>query len=212
MSRYEQPGTAEGQAIHGDGQFQPPSTPGRQLAGGIGEVFIAAGGVLFFIASFLTWISLDLGAVLRCDEFSDPVARANCETGFGAGLTDSSANAWDFTLGAAATVIMILLTLTAVGMGLRANPVPRRFRQLGAAAVLVVDVILLTFVAVFDLSSAGAVLTEDALGGRGAAASGGLSGLSLGLGFWLAVAGLLVAHAGMVVGQRVLRSRGQPSS
>lgn len=206
------PGSSTGPEPYGTGQPGPGRAAGGRGPVGLGDIVVGAGGLLFFIASFLPWFSLDLGVALRCDELSNPEIRASCEAGFGASAPDISATAWDLILASAAAVIMILVAALAIGMGLRVISGMRTLRHVVAAAVLLVDVILLTLVAVFDFSSLGTAFAEDALGDLPGAGSAGVPGLSLGLGFWLAVAGLVVANVGMVVAQRVSRGPGQPGS
>jgi len=201
-----------GPAQYGAGGVGPYSSPFGKRPVDVGDLVLAGGGLLFFVASFLPWISLDLGVTLRCDEFSDPELRASCEAGFGAIPTDVSASAWDLILTSTAAVLMILVAGTAVAMGLRVMSGIPTMRQVVAAAVLVVDVILLTFVAMFDFSSLGAAFAQDAIGDFPGAASAGIPGLSLALGFWLAVGGLLMVNVGMVVAQRHSRGPGQPRS
>jgi len=183
----------------------------------VGDVLVAAGGLLFFIGSFLTWISLDfnLGIDTSCADLSDPQIRASCEETFGAFTNGLSANAWDLVTLSVAAGLMILLALAAVGLGLRLLPGSRTLRLGLSAAVLVVDVIIVTFVTVIDLSSLGSTFTEAALGdlgGLGGLGAGGLPGLSLDLGFWLALGGLVAANVGALVGQHRSAGTGQPVS
>lgn len=202
------PGPHPGPGSFGAGQSGPDLVTGGGRPVSLGDLLVAAGGLLFFISSFLTWISLDLGLDLGnpCDGLPDPGQRANCEEGL-AIQSGSSSNAWDLILTSAAAVIMILLASTALALGLRLIQTTRTRRQGLTAAVVVVDVIVLNFAGTFDFSAASSALFEGALGQLGGDAP---PGLSLGLGFWLAIAGLLAANLGVLVAQRMSRRMSQP--
>ncbi len=213
------PGPYPGHSPYPAGPSAQAPDRGMRLAFGIGDLLVAAGGLLYFIGSFLTWIFLDfdfgLGVDDPCADISDPDTRASCEATLGAVTNGFSANAWDLSLMSAAAVIMVLLALAAIGLGMRLLPATREWRQVLTAALVAVDVVVLTFVTTFDFSSLGSTFAEDALGDLGGAASGlgagGLPGLALGLGFWLALAGLVAANVGMLVAQRRSRAVNPPS-
>jgi len=211
-------GSHSGPERYGTEPPEPGAATGANLSAGVGDVLVAAGGLLFFIGSFLAWISLDVdfGIDTPCAAFSDPQIRASCEEIFGAVTNGGSANAWDLFLMSAAAGLMILLAFAAVGLGLRLLPASRTLRLGLTAAVLVVDVIMLSFITVFDLSSLGSTFSEDALGSPiglgGAPGARGLPSLSLDLGFWLALGGLVAANVGALVGQRRSREPRRPVS
>lgn len=178
---------------------------------------LAIGGVLFFVASFLQWIVLDLGVSFQdtCAGLSDPDALESCQETFGAFADGASANAWDLILMSGVAVIMIVLAVAAVGVILRVIPAGQSARRGLIAVLIAVDVVMVSFVASFDISSVGSTLTADLFGdggGLGPSLSGGLPSLGLGLGFWLAIAGLIAANVGGIVAQRMSRAGSRAGS
>ncbi|MBA3277239.1 MAG: hypothetical protein H0U22_00660 [Geodermatophilaceae bacterium] len=183
-----------------------PATPGQRSLGG--DIILAAGGLLFFIGSFLTWIFLDFPSVpglefgSPCADIADPGFRATCEETFGvsssAAPTGFSTNAWDLILTSVAAVLMILVALVAAALALRVLRRSRTVRRGLTAVVLVVDVIVINFASSVDFSALGQRFLDESLGDL---AGAGTPGLALGVGFWLALGGLFTANLGVLVAQ-----------
>ncbi|MGI8723547.1 MAG: hypothetical protein ACR2JG_15155 [Geodermatophilaceae bacterium] len=194
------------------GQFGP-ATAGKRSFGG--DLILAAGGLLFLIGSFMTWIFTEFPSVpglefgSPCADIADPKFRATCEETFGVSSSPSptgfSTNAWDLVLTSVAAVLMVLIALVAAGLALRVLQTNPTLRRGLTAAVLVVDVIVVNFVSSVDFSALGQRFLDESLGDL---AGAGTPGLALGAGFWLALGGLVAANAGALVAQgRSGRSR-----
>ncbi len=201
------------------GPEQPHASPppeGISLPRGFGESLLAAGGLLFFIASFLTWVSVrfdfgvDLGDI--CSAITEPNLRVRCEQASAASADAVSTNAWDLGLTAAATAIMILLTAAAACAVAKLIPSVRATRTCFAAGLVIVDVVVLIFFGVYDFSMLGTALTADSFGPATESVARLGSGFSLGVGFWLAVVGLVVAHVGLGTAHLVSRRDGPRGS
>lgn len=203
------PGPYPGPSPYPAGQSVQRPAARRGLPRALGEIVVAVGGLLFFIASFLNWISFDLGIDLGnpCADLSDPDLRASCEESLGSIASGFSANGWDLILTSAAAVFMILLAVTAAGMALRLIPSRPAARAAVAAGIVAADVIVLVFFAFYDYSSLGSTLTAEAIASTGPA-SAAEPGFSLDLGFWLALVGLLAVNVGAAVAQAVFRRSG----
>jgi len=185
----------------------------------VGDLLLAVGGILFFVASFLTWISFDFGLDSVCDGIPVEQAGEICAEAIGSVADGLSANAWDLILMSVASVLMILLSVAAIALVLRLVPAGRTLRQYLIVAVLAVDVVMVSFASTFDFSSLGAAFAEDALGGLGGGLGGigvpfdggGLPGFALDLGFWLALAGLVAANVGAAVAHHAARGANRTS-
>lgn len=205
------PGPYTAPVPYGPGQAQAgPSPAGMSLPRGFGEILLAAGGLLFFIASFLTWVSFDFGiSTDPCVGISDPDLQSQCAASFGGIFDGFSSNGWDLILISAAAVIMILLAATAVAVIARLVPAARTTWKGVAMGLAAVDIFLVTFFGFYDFSSLGSSFTADITGGVDGLSGSSGSGLSLGIGFTLALVGLLVAHLGTALAQLSARGAAQ---
>lgn len=112
-------------------------------------------------------------------------------------------------LTSAAAVIMALIVIITAALGPRFLRADRNLRSAMVAGVLVTDIIVLNFVANYDFSLLGSALFEEAFGALGEVGPGALSPLSLGLGCWIAIVGILVANVGLPIAQRMSREAAQ---
>ncbi len=205
-----------GEARVGVAGYPVPNSGQRSL--GLSDLVLAGGGLLFVLGSFLTWIFIESSAAPGlefgdpCADIADPGFRGRCEEAFGVASTPAptgfSANAWDLSLTSAAAVIMALVALAAAALALRVLRSKQTLRRGLTAAVLVVDVIVVNFVGLVDFSSLGQRFLDESLGDL---AGVGTPGLALGVGFWIALGGLLAANVGALVAQRASGQMRQPA-
>ncbi len=214
---YGTPADAGPAAPYGAEHFppaRPAPPPRRRLPARPGEILIAVGGLVFFVAAFLTWVSFSLGplfdVVTTCADIPDPNDRASCEAAQAA-ADGTSTNGWDLVLVSVAGIVMFLMAALAVAVVTKLTPAKRATRKCVAAGLVVVDGIVLLFFAAFDYNSLLTTLSNNAVADAGFRGAGPMPdnlgpAYSLGIGFWLAVAGLLVAHVGFALARRKVRA------
>lgn len=212
-------GGPEMSSFENAGAHPPGTGPSAGQRSRVGDILFAAGGLLFVVGSFLTWIYLDFPSIpglefgSPCADIADPQFRATCEETFGVSSspapTGFSTNAWDLVLTSVAAVLMVLGTLVAAGLALRGLPANPTLRRGLTAAILVVDIIIVNFVSSVDFSALGQRFLDESLGDL---AGAGTPGLALGVGFWLALGGLVAANAGVLVAHGMSGPRRQASS